>query len=73
MQWNGVSPFEFDRKSMETQTVTWSEYPNGRKAVVKHILALKEWNKFKKGGLWESKSEIQIWIRSFEIQNLYQS
>ena len=29
MWWNGVSHCEFHGKSMETETTTWSEFPNG--------------------------------------------
>ena len=30
---------EFDEKSMETETTTFSEFPNGGKAIVEEILA----------------------------------
>ena len=39
MIWNGASCFEFDGKSMETEKTTWSEFPNGGKAIVEQILA----------------------------------
>ena len=42
MQWNGSSFCEYDEKSMETETTTWSEFPNGGKAIVKQQLASKE-------------------------------
>ena len=58
MQWNGASCCEFDRKSMEPETTTWSEYPNGGKAIVEQILVLEETNKSKRAGLWESQSGI---------------
>ena len=45
---------------METETTTWSEFPNGRKAIVEQILALGERNKFKSAELRESKSEIRV-------------
>ena len=54
MWWNGASYFEFIGKSMETETVKWSEFPNGRKAIVEQILASEERNKSKRAGLWES-------------------
>ena len=38
MWWNRASPFEFDGKSMETETPTWSEFPNGGKTTVEQIL-----------------------------------
>ena len=44
MQWNEASRFEFDGKSMETETTTWSELPNGKKATVEQILAPEERN-----------------------------
>ena len=45
MRWNGASRFEFDGKSMETETTTWSEFLDGGKAIVEQILALEEINK----------------------------
>ena len=33
MRWSRASHCEFDRKSMETETKTWSTFPNGRKAI----------------------------------------
>ena len=73
MQWNRASHCEFDGKSMETET-TWSEFPNGGKAIVEQILA-SERNKSKRAGLWESQSGILVgklttWVRSFEIEKL---
>ena len=47
MRWNGASRCEFDGKSMETETTTWSEFPNGGKAIVEQILASEEINKSK--------------------------
>ena len=35
---------EFDGKSMETETTTWSEFPNGGKAIVEQILVSEERN-----------------------------
>ena len=62
-------------KPMETETATWSEFPNGGKAIVEQILASEDRNKSKRAGLWESQSGIQvgkltIWVRSFEIEKL---
>ena len=53
MQWNIGHPFffEFDRKSMETETTTQLEFPNRGKAIVEQILAAKEINKSKRAGL----------------------
>ena len=75
MQWNMASYCEFDGKSMETETITWSEFPSGGKAIVEQILASEERNKSKRAGLWESQSGIRvgkltIWVRSFEIEKL---
>ena len=69
MRWNGASRCEFDGKSMETETTTWSEFPNGGKAIVEQILASEERNKSKRAGLWKSQSGIQegkltIWVSS---------
>ena len=75
MQWNEASPCEFDWKSKETETTTWSEFPNGEKAIVEQILVSEERKKSKRAGLWESQSGMQagkliIWVRSFEIEKL---
>ena len=45
---------------METDTTTWSEFPNGVKAIVKQILASEEINKSKRAGMWESQSGILV-------------
>ena len=76
MQWNGTSPCEFDGKSMETETITWSEFPNGGKAIVEQILASEEINKSKRAGLWELQSDIRvgkliIWASLLEIEELW--
>ena len=52
MQWNGASRWQFDGKSMETET-TWSEFPNGGKAIVEQILASEVRNKSKRAELWD--------------------
>ena len=51
MQWNGASHFKFVEKSMETETTTWSEFPNGGKAIEEQILASEVRNKSKRVGL----------------------
>ena len=68
MWWNGASCCEYDVKSMETETTTWSEFLNGGKAIVEQILASEERKKSKTAGLWESQSGIRagkltIWIK----------
>ena len=55
MQWNGASRCELIGKSMEAETTTWSEFPNGEKAIVEQILKSEEINKSKREGLWESQ------------------
>ena len=62
----------FDGKLMETDTATWSEFPNGAKAIVEQILVSEERKKSKRAGLWEPQSGIRvgkltIWVRSFEL------
>ena len=44
MQWNGASSFEFDWKSMETETTTWSVFSNGDKYILEEILASEKVN-----------------------------
>ena len=58
MPWNEASCCEYDGWSMEIETTTWSEFPNGGKATVEQILALEKINKSKKVGLWKSQSRI---------------
>ena len=48
MQWLGVSYCEFDGKPMETETTTWSEFPNGRTATADKILTSEKRNKSKR-------------------------
>ena len=55
MQWNGASHCELIGKSMEAETTTWSEFPNGEIAIVEQILKSEEINKSKREGLWESQ------------------
>ena len=47
MRWNIASHSQFYGKSLQTETTTWSEFPNGVKAVVKQILASEERTKKK--------------------------
>ena len=53
-------PFEFDRKPMEIEKMTWSGFPNGKKATVEQILGSKARNEFKIAGLWGSQSGILV-------------
>ena len=60
MQWNEAYSCEYNGKSMETETTTWSEFPYEGKVIVKQILASEERNESKRAGLWESKFGIQV-------------
>ena len=55
MWWNKASHSEYDGTSIETDTTTWSEFLNKRKAIVEQIPASEEINKSKRAGLWESQ------------------
>ena len=57
MWWNKVSCCEFAGNSIETETLT-SEFSNGVEAYIEEILVSEEINKFKRAGLWESRSGI---------------
>ena len=48
MQWNGASRCEFDEKSLETDATTWSEFPNGWKAIAEQIVESEERRKEQK-------------------------
>ena len=48
MRWNGASPFEFDGKLMAPEASTWSEFPNGGKAIVEKALVSEKGNKSKR-------------------------
>ena len=68
-------PLLCDRKSMVSETTTWSELPNGGKATVQQK---EEINKFKSAGLSESQSgiwvgKLTISVRLFEVEKLKQS
>ena len=67
MRWNGASSCELVEKSMETETTTWSEFPNGGKTIAEQILVSEERNKSKRVGLWESPTEFRWWISSTRI------
>ena len=72
MRWNRASCHEYDGKSMETETTTWSEFPVGGKLIVEQIIVWEERKKSKRAWLWESQSEIivgklSIWERSSEM------
>ena len=75
MRWNRASRFEYDGKSMDTETKTWSEFPNGGKTIVEQMLVPEERKKSKRAGLWESQSgnrvgKLTTWLRSFELEKL---
>ena len=78
MRWKGASLCEYDGKLVETETATWSEFPNGGKAIVEQILASEERSKPKRAGLWEPQSgmrvgKLTIWVRLFEITKNYKN
>ena len=59
MRWNGAPHCELDGNSMETETTTWTEFPNRGKAIAEQMLASKEINKSKRAGQWQPQSGIQ--------------
>ena len=61
MRWNGASYRDLVGMPMETEKTTWSEFPNGGKAIVEQILVSEERKKSKRAGLWESKRG-SIWV-----------
>ena len=72
MRWNGASHCEYDGKSMETETITWSEFPNGGKVIVELIL---EWEQRKKSKrnlrvTVKGLGKLTIWVRPFETEKL---
>ena len=63
---------------MENKSTTWSEIPNEGKDITKQKLASEERKKFKRAGLRESQSTIQVgkltmWVRSFEKEKFLES
>ena len=65
MRWNGAFRCELVGKSIETEIITWSEFPYGGKAIVEQILVSEKRNKSKRAGLWETQSE--IWVRKLTM------
>ena len=58
-------------KSMETETITWSEFLYREKVTVEHMPGLKEIIKPKRAGQWESELGIQVGklnVRLFDIE-----
>ena len=53
LQWKGAFPFEFEGKSIKTETKTWLELPHGEKATIEQTLASEEVNESRRTGLWE--------------------
>ena len=54
MHWIRAFHLEFDRKSMESETATWPEFPNGGKAIAEQIPASEKIIKSKRSVLWET-------------------
>ena len=50
---------------METETTTWSQFPNGGKANVEQRLASEERNKSKRAGLW-----VSVWDLSRKVNHM---
>ena len=68
MRLNGASCFLSDEKLLKTETTTWLEIPNGRRAIEEQILSPEERKQSKRAGLWQSQSGIQvekliIWVK----------
>ena len=60
--------FEFMRKSLKIETTTWSEFSNGRKAIIEQILASEERNKSKRAEFRDLEWGIRVgkltaWVR----------
>ena len=58
-------PIVNDGKSKETETTTWSEFPNGGKAIIEQILASEEINESRRAGL-----RIIVWYLSRKANHL---
>ena len=72
-QWNEASGWKFGEKSMETETTSWSEFPNRGEATAEQMLPSEERNQSERARLWESQSGIRvgkltIGVRSLEIE-----
>ena len=52
---------------METETTTWSEFPNGGKAIIEQILVSEEINPKEQDF---ENGKVTIWVRSFEKEKL---
>ena len=57
-------------KSIETETTTWSEFPNGGRAIVEQILVQEEINKSKRAGMWDTVRDPSRKIKIIWIENL---
>ena len=59
---------------METETTSWSEFPNGGKAILEQILASEEINPKEQDceshSQGSEQEKLAIWVRSFEIEKL---
>ena len=54
---------EYDGKSIETETTTWSEFPNGGKAIVEFILVSEEINPKEQ----DCENQSGIWVGNLTI------
>ena len=66
MRWNGVSRCELVESSMETETATLSEFPNGGKVIVEQILVSEEISKSKRAD-YENDSLGSEYMRTFTL------
>ena len=64
--------FQFEEKSVETETIKWSEFSKEAKAAVNQTLGSEEKNKPKRGGLqqlqFKNQGKLTIWARSLQIR-----
>ena len=61
MPWNGASCFDFIETSMETEKITWTEFPNGGKSIVEQILTSEEINQKSRnmrGTVWDPSRKV---------------
>ena len=64
--------FQFEEKSVEAETIKWSEFSKEAKAAVNQTLGSEEKNKPKRGGLqqlqFKNQGKLTIWARSLQIR-----
>ena len=65
MRWNKASHCQDDGKSMKTETATWSEFPNGGKAIVEQVPVSR-----KKEIQKRRTVRITVWDLSWKVSHL---